>query len=236
MPWEIFRTTTLLPDTDRGITLVTKAGGLFAYASHIVLIPEYDLGFTILVAGDGKALSWLDNEVITTVVNGVENIAREQTREKYSGSYRSPTLNSSLHLEVDGSAGLVVQSWMSNGTDFRTEFTHLMTGERDLGQGRVQLVPAKIRPIDGVESWRMTIVPSDRKPKSVIDPCLINDVDSFIYGERSMQQFNFTLDGNGEVSEVVLPAFRINLQKEKPVTPPSHSFGHWSWLQTIFHS
>jgi len=233
MPWEIFRMTTLLPDTDRGITLVTKAGALFAYVSHIVLMPEYDLGFTILVAGDSKALSWLDNEVITTVVNGVETIARDQTKEKYSGFYKPPTLNSSLTLEVDGSSGLVVQSWISNGTDFLREFTHLMTGEQDIDQGRVQLVPAKIRTTDGVESWRATVVPSDRKSKGVIDFCLINDVDSFIYGERSMQQFDFAFDEHGEVKEVILPAFRVTLQKTKPGSPPSRSSGRWTWLQTI---
>ena len=58
-----------------------------------------------------------------------------------------------------------------------------MTGERDTYQSRVQIVPAKIRPTDGVESWRATVVPDDRESKGVIDFCLINDVDSFIYGE-----------------------------------------------------
>lgn len=234
MPWEIFRTTTLVPDSDRGITLVTKAGALFGYVSHIVLMPEYDLGFNLLVAGDSEALSWLDNEVITTVVHGVERIARNQTRENYSGSYRSPALNSSLTLEVDGSSGLVVQSWVSNGTDFLSEFTRLMTGKRDTDQSRVQLVPAKVRPTDGVESWRATIVPSDRTSKGVIDFCLINDVDSFIYGEQSMQQFDFAFDEHGQVSGVTLPAFRITLQKTKPTTPSSRDVGRWTWLQTIF--
>jgi len=233
MPWEIFRTTTLLPDTDRGITLVTKAGALFAYVSHIVLMPEYDLGFTILVAGDSKALSWLDNEVITTVVNGVEKIARDQTKEKYSGFYKSPTLKSSLTLEVDGSSGLVVQSLISNGTDFLREFTHLMTGEQDIDQGRVQLLPAKIRTTDGVESWRATVVPSDRKSKGVIDFCLINDVDSFIYGERSMQQFDFAFDDHGEVNGVTLPAFRVTLQKTEAATSSARGSGMWPRLQSF---
>lgn len=233
MPWEIFRTTTLLPDTDRGITLVTKAGALFAYVSHIVLMPEYDLGFTILVAGDSEALSWLDNEVITTVVNGVEKVARDQTKQKYSGFYKSPNLNSSLNLEVDGSSGLVVQSWISNGTDFLREFTHLMTGKREVYQGRVQLVPAKVRPIDGVESWRATVVPSDRTSKGVIDFCLINDVDSFIYGERSMQQLDFAFDDHGEVKGVTLPAFRVTLQKTKAATSSARSSGTWPRIQSF---
>lgn len=230
MPWEIFRTTTLLPDSDRGITLVTKAGALFGYVSHIVLMPEYDLGFNLLVAGDSEALSWLDNEVITTVVHGVEKIARDQTKAKYAGFYKSSALNSSLTLEVDGSSGLVVQSWISNGTDFLSEFTHLMTGKRDTDQSRVQLVPAKVCPTDGVESWRATIVPNDRTSKVVIDFCLINDVDSFMYGERSMQQFDFAFDEHGGVSGVTLPAFRVTLQKTKPATSSARSSE--AWLQT----
>jgi hypothetical protein len=92
-------------------------------------MPEYNVGFTILVAEDGRALRWLDNKVIKRAVNGVEKLARKQTAEKYSGFYRSSTLNSSLAFKVNGSSGLVIRSRLSNDTDFQTEPTHLMTGK-----------------------------------------------------------------------------------------------------------
>ena len=231
MPWEIFRSTRLLPDTDRGITVVTKAGGLQAYYSHLVLVPEYELGFTILVAGDVEAFQWLDNELTTNVVNRFEKIARMQTSEKYAGLYNSATLNSSITLEVEGGSGLVAKTWISNGTDFLVEYTYLKTGKRDISQGRVQLVPMRIFKGNGGELWRATFVPATMEPKGVIDGCMINDVDSLMYGERSIQEFEFIFDKHGKVSAVDIPAFRVTLQKEMPDTPLLSGLGNWRWLQ-----
>ena len=235
MPWEIFRSTTLLKDTDRGITLITKAGGLFAYVSHIVLVPEFALAFTILVAGDSQALMWLDNEVISTFLHGIEEISRKQVNARYSGTYKSATLNSSVELEVDGSSGLVVRSWISNGTDFLPEYTRLETGKRDTSRSRVQLLPAKTHRKDQVELWRATVVLADLESKGIIDVCGINDVDSFMYGEKSIAEFEFILDENGEAKEVRLPAFRITLQKMQAAALSSPSSEVWPALQKVFH-
>lgn len=231
MPWEIFRSTSILPDTDRSVTLITKAGGLFGYVSHIVLAPEYDLGFTFLVAGDSKALQWLDNEVITTVLKEVEQISRKRVSEKYSGVYTSLTLNSSVALDVDGPSGLTVKSWISNGTDFLAEYTRLETGERDTSQSKVQLVPAKTYGSAQGELWRATVVPTDRKPKGIIDTCMINDVNSFEYGERSLQDFEFIFSKADTASAVILPALRINLQKMQAAASSSRGLGLWTTLQ-----
>jgi len=62
-------------------------------------MPNYDLGSNILVAGDSKAHSWINNDVIITVVHKVERIARNQTQEKYSG-YKSSTLHSRKNLSI----------------------------------------------------------------------------------------------------------------------------------------
>ena len=232
MPWEIFRSNSLLPDTDRGVTIITKAGGLFAYVSHIVLVPEYGLGFTILVAGDGQALRWLDNEVITTVLKGVEYIARNQTSARYSGLYRSTKLNSSVTLEVGGGSGLTMSNWISNGTDFLAEYIRFETGKRDTTVGRVQLVPAKTVGSGQGQLWRATFVPDDLEPKGIIDTCMVNDVDSFIYGSRSLLDFEFVLDKDGKAKEVILPAFNITLQKRTRLTTPLlRNLGSWTWLQ-----
>lgn len=233
MPWEIFRLTNLLEDTDRGMSLITKAGALFGYYLHIVLVPEYHLGLTILVAGEYEALKWLDNEVITKAIRGIEEIARSQTNEKYAGLYKAAHLESSLELEVHGGAGLVVKSWVSNGSDFLDEYIFLQTGKRGLGQGRVQLVPANIRRSNGGESWRATFVPATTKTESPIDGCLMNDVDSLMYGERGVQDVVFMSGRSGMITGIELPALRVALAKDSQHSQTRTSPSIWHRFQNF---
>ena len=213
MPWEMYRTTALLSDCDRGITIITKAGGLYGYSSHIILLPEYDIGITALVAGESKALFWLENKVLTATANTVEEMARSQVKERYAGTYNSPEINSTVSLSLNGSSGLVINEWISNGTDFLHEFTSFQTRQREPVHGRVQLVPAGVHRKNGGEVWRATYVPDVREPKSVIDGCMINDVDSLMYGGRSLHEFVFFLDDNGHAMSVEIPALRVALEK-----------------------
>ena len=59
-PWEIFRARTheVMEElkSTRPLTFVTKGGGLPGYSSMMIMVPEYGIGITILVAGNGKAL------------------------------------------------------------------------------------------------------------------------------------------------------------------------------------
>lgn len=191
MPWEIYRTTSLLPDTNRGMTIVTKAGGLFGYSSHAILLPEYDLAIVALVAGDGTALGWLEEQVLSAVSKVIENIARNQAKERYAGTFRSSAINSSVTLSIRGSSGLVIDSWVSNGTDFLLEYVALQSGKRDLTGGKVQLMPAGIRRSNGGEVWRASFIPNKRDHVGVINSCMVNDVDDLMYGDRSLQEFVF---------------------------------------------
>lgn len=229
MPWEIYRTTKLLSDSDRGMTIVTKGGALYGYYSHIILLPEYDFAITVLVAGDSQALEWLEKQVLKATTRVVESIARSQTKERYAGKYQASGINSSLALELNGSSGLVLDSWISNGTDFLLEYVGIYTGKRDLDRGRVQLVPAGVSRSNGGEVWRASFVPNDRDIGSVIDGCMINDVDDLMYGDRSLQEFVFLKDKSGKVTEVELPGLRVLLQKQKPVEALVRSGQTRSW-------
>lgn len=52
MPWEIFRTEKILPSTRRPVTFFTKSGGYIGYRSLVIVLPEHDIGITILAADD----------------------------------------------------------------------------------------------------------------------------------------------------------------------------------------
>lgn len=218
-----------MSDTDRGMTIVTKGGALYGYYSHVILLPEYDFGITVLVSGDAQALRWLENQVLTATTRVVESMARSQIKERYAGKYQSSEINSSLALELNGSSGLVIDSWISNGTDFLTEYVSLHTGKRDFDQGRVQLVPAGVSRSNGGEVWRASFVPNYRDIESVIDGCMINDVDDLMYGDRSMQEFIFFKDSRGQVSQVELAGFRAVLEKQPAVERTEQSAGSRGW-------
>lgn len=209
----MYRTTELLSNSDRGMTIITKGGHLYGYSSLIILLPEYDLGITLLIAGESRALSWLQNKVLTATANTIEEIARGQVKEKYAGTYSSSKINSSVSLDLDGSSGLVINEWVSNGTDFLHEYISFQSNPHEPTHGEAQLVPAGIRRSNGGEVWRATFVPNNREPKSVIDACMINDVDSLMYGGRSLHEFVFILDGSGHASSVEIPALRVTLHK-----------------------
>ncbi len=215
MPWEIFRTNSLLSDSNRIIGLFTKSGSLSGYASRIILIPEYNIGATVLVAGDGKAKGWIEEQVLSKLIPEAENIARCQTRNKYADTYYAPAYlrtNSSIKIELDGASGLVLTSWISNGTNFLDQYTALSKGSDD---GRAQLVPSNIERGPSAEVWRVMFAAPDSRKGGTFEDCLIDDLDSMMYGGRSLEEFVFHLNENGVVESVELPAFRITLEKSK---------------------
>ncbi|KAL8834514.1 MAG: hypothetical protein Q9176_007457 [Flavoplaca citrina] len=214
MPWEIFRTGDILTDSDRVQTIVTKAGGLHGYSSQLLLILEYDLSLVIFAAGDGHAIAWLREEVLKSLVPRVEGISRSQISDRLSGLYSSndANVNSSLVLEVQGSSGLVVISWISNGTDFLAHYAAMSNPK--LRPGHVQLIPSHIRRGTNGQVWRAEFIQDELPFEGLVNMNLIVDVDSFTYASRSLEEFEFQLDEAGRAMRVNLPGFRISLDRQ----------------------
>ncbi|KAL8709782.1 MAG: hypothetical protein Q9220_005568 [cf. Caloplaca sp. 1 TL-2023] len=220
MPWEIFRTEEILADSNRIQTIITKAGGLRGYSSQLLLLPEYGLGFALLVAGDGHALAWLRDELLKTIVPAVEVIAREQTEDRLSGTYDSADrhVNSSVTLEVQGSEGLVVTSWISNGTDFLATYVNAFGGKKTTGRScKLQLTPANAGKGGEGQIWRVQLVPAELPSGGLINMNLITDVDQFTYASQSVEEFVFMLDTTGHATKLNLPGLRITLSR-RPVS------------------
>lgn len=214
LPWEIFRTGDILTDSDRIQTIVTKAGGLHGYSSQLLLIPEYDLGLVIFAAGDGHALAWLREEVLKSLVPKVEEISRSQVSDRLSGLYSSSdaNVNSSLVLEFQGSSGLIVTSWISNGTDFLAHYA-AMTNPKQR-PGHVQLIPSNIERGTNGQVWRAEFIQDELPFEGVVNMNLVVDVDSFTYASHSLEEFVFQLDEAGRAMRLNLPGFRISLDRQ----------------------
>lgn len=86
-PWEIFRTDAILQPGPRPVTFVTKSGGYPGYTSIIILVPQHDVGITILVAGNGKALAAIRRLVTLPLARAIDDLVAEQVDRRYSGTY-----------------------------------------------------------------------------------------------------------------------------------------------------
>ena len=124
-PWEIQRLS--VGPNDRLVEMYTKAGDLPGYASLLVLIPSWDVGFAILAAGD-PTVSSVDEMVVLVAdtiadvfLPALEEAAREQADATFSGTYSNTTSNSSISISTSSTLpGLGVTSWTRNGVDVLT--------------------------------------------------------------------------------------------------------------------
>ena len=122
-PWEIARY--VHPSTGKVTDLYTKLGDSGDYGGCLVLIPDYNAGFSIL----GGSNSTLRSSVINLVLDYVTEIilpaleaqAAAEAARNIVGTYVSTdsNLNSSVTVavSVNGTSGLSVSRWISNGTD-----------------------------------------------------------------------------------------------------------------------
>jgi CubicO group peptidase (beta-lactamase class C family) len=221
MPWEIARTDEVLEESGRPITLVTKSGGLVGYFSKIIMLPEYGLGITILTAGSGEILPQLADLVSVRIVQSAEAAAWNSVEVTHAGSYVStdPALNSSISLSSSPSSGLVVSSFVSNGTDVIGSLLSLLApqiiGSADT-PWRAQLVPTmlyKNETSQAGETFRLVIAADrieGREDDAWDDFCFTNE-EYATYGGLPLNEVVFW----HEEDIVEMPAWKLRAKKKE---------------------
>lgn len=121
MPFEIFRTDKILPESRRPVTFTTKSGGLPGYYSLVSILEEYGLGFTILVGGNVDLVGKIQNLLSTVLIPAAEKVVWHSIDKHYTGTYvpiksSHAPLNSSLTLTTSYANGLQLSSFISNST------------------------------------------------------------------------------------------------------------------------
>lgn len=224
-PWEILRYT-----HESGVItdIYTKLGDSGAYSGFIVLLPDFNAGFSIL----SGSTSLLRFSVVTQIAEVVTNsivpaLAAQAAREaekKFAGVYNSTLagLESSLTLSVNQTAGaapgLVISSWISNGTDVLAKLP------ASLGPGPYRLQPSISDSESGTKAFRLVasldapIPPSAGAPKGLFTSMsyLAADwilLDSPTYGGIGISLFVFKIRSDGNVEEVRPEAFRVSLKR-----------------------
>ena len=213
MPWEIFTTDRILPDSNRTIRVVSKSGGLPGYTSIIMTVPEYDLGITILIAGPGKIFAKIQSIVLTTMIQVAEKIAIRQLSDRYAGTYSAadPELNSTVRLTADH-RGLVITTWISNGTDvFESPIVKDGAPEHYYAQLSPTLLYRDEETQQG-EEWRAMFV--EERGGGPPDDFCIDDWDMSSYAGIPLNAVAFWDEQeDGHFGKLELSAFRVNLTR-----------------------
>ncbi|KAJ9623791.1 hypothetical protein H2204_011083 [Knufia peltigerae] len=230
MPWEIYRTNI----SGRVVDLYCKSGSIGTYNSWLILVPDYGIVISELVASSGDLpLPPRLADIVTT--RTLQVIADRQARmQRLVGWYhrRSAATTSvesdSLQLVVPSEGpGLEVRRWFSNGIDFLQVADDY---SRSTGSGSllsVRLYPA-ILSEDGRELRLRAVFLTDHSPKSGLTvaqmggvPQLFgqateawDNVDQLTYGGQALDEFIFQVDSIVDAVTVRIPGLRVTMTKD----------------------
>jgi hypothetical protein len=203
------------------VTAFNKAGRIGSYSSLISLLPEYDIGFSILVAGDLSLSNWVIADMIgNTIIPAMEQTAREEAQSTYGGTYKSSTLNSSLVLSTDPNRpGIGISSWISNSTDMLLTANILSTSYISPNFS-ARLYPTDLEAVnaDGSKQISMKAVFEDLS-NTLQDSMFMAscgtwiDPTGLVYAAQALDEFVFGVDKGGNVTSVQPLALRIELEK-----------------------
>ncbi|KAI9881429.1 MAG: hypothetical protein M1823_006658, partial [Watsoniomyces obsoletus] len=159
-PWEIvpFPAQSRFP-----VQIYSKSGQIGLYSTMMGLMPDYHVGFTVLVAGPQFATATvLSDLVVSNFVPAVKRVAASQASEMYVGTYVSCNENSSASFSVTANKGdvgstLRLDGLVYNGTDLLALFALAQGLDGTTAELVVDVYPTGFRESAGgqaKESWR----------------------------------------------------------------------------------
>ncbi|CAI7631380.1 unnamed protein product [Penicillium glandicola] len=212
-PWEIY---TFL--TPRRVDLYTKGGDIGLYSSFIGLSPDHNTGITVLVAGDNShAMTSKISEMVSDIMlPALDEVARNQALERFGGIYEltSGSSNSSITIIADDGAGLIVSEWTSNSVDMIQTLMGLQK-ITDRSAISIRLQPNGLE-TPGRISFSAVIytLPVSEDAGPLVGSCFSWILlDSLVYGNVGLSEFEFTLDSDGGATSLSPRALRITLPR-----------------------
>ena len=234
-PWEIFRASNITSD-GRLIDLYTKTGDLINYHSQLVLIPDYDLVLTLLVAGPSgptegsqTTMTLMMSRILQTLLPAIEQAGKTETAAAYAGTYTDPRTNSTLTLALaDDGPGIEIARYVIRGVDVpRTDPGSTLPPATPPVLDppmRYRLYPASTASAGGQTSWRA--VGTRNTPAQVqqqdglfvwgMNSCItwaMTDRSTFEFGARDHFVFG-GVDEAGKVKAVEAVGYQVQLTRE----------------------
>ncbi|KAK4163820.1 beta-lactamase/transpeptidase-like protein [Cladorrhinum sp. PSN259] len=223
-PWEIMR---FMSPAGKVTDLYTKLGDAGMYSSWLILVPDYGFGFSILSAASRPSrldvVAALADTLTNTLLPALEHQAAVEATKNFAGVYKAASdsgLNSTLVLaaeyDVSTAPGLVISSWISNGTDVLPYLTRrmglgpfrLLPSVADNANGKVafRIVGAKDAPTTEVTAGALFSGPGMLSPDWLL-------VDASIYYNVGLSLFVFEIGSDGQAVAVTLAAYRATLTR-----------------------
>ncbi|KAJ5620773.1 hypothetical protein N7510_004757 [Penicillium lagena] len=218
MPWEIYRQQT----GDHVVEFYTKDGSYGAYNSILILVPDYDIVFSVLTAGPDSNLVINAAEIVRqNIMPALEEAARKQAKTQYEGEYclsSDGQMTDLIALSVDDGTGLLVDKWISNGRDFLAIASQYAENTGSGALQTVRLYPSEFR-TSGKVAFRAVFNTSYPRTSGgtprLFSPGLEawSSVDNLIYGQKPMDLFLFKIDSHGVAQTVECSGLRKVLPK-----------------------
>lgn len=155
-PWEILRSNTLTDDK-RVMDVYTKSGDFGLYHALIGAITDYDIVMTVLAGGQEVSLdpdtrSKIFSTVARALVPVIDKAAREEasSSDGYTGTYIDKSSNSTLELDMDSGAGVVIKKFIVRGFDALSNMPNYSLGSAEPHQSGAKniTVDGRMYPVD----------------------------------------------------------------------------------------
>lgn len=219
-PWEIYR---YLHEPSGIVTdIYTKWGDSGAYGGYIVLLPDFNAGFSVLGASsipERSIVTPILADLITeTIVPALLRQAEAEANANFAGTYTASgqglntTLTVSLNKTESAKPGLVLTSFISNGTDV------LATGAFG-GRDPVRLLPSIQDAATKQLAFRTSPVQTGTGVPGLFSgqlgvafDWLAADIGT--YGGIAVGLFVFELGEDGRAEAVMAKGWRVRLLRE----------------------
>ena len=208
-PWEIFRAV-VNAQHNRVVDLYTKGGNLPGYGANFVLIPDFDVGFVITMAGEaGADFIPISSVIVEKLLPALDETARLQADAAFAGTYTATNgLNSTVKLTTSPKIpGLRIDEWISNGTDLRHS-------RWSRNAEWVQMYPSNIMSEDGKKfSWRSSSLslPDTGSPFSACPSWF--GIDRPVHGIYATDEWIFHIGEDGKAWALEPRAQKIILER-----------------------
>ncbi|KAF2448573.1 beta-lactamase/transpeptidase-like protein [Karstenula rhodostoma CBS 690.94] len=227
----------------RTLTVYTKAGTFKRYTAFLTLLKDYNLGFTIMMAGNPTLSNFYGADLLgQSLIPAYDAVARDEADRLFSGTYLqrdgvNDTGDSSISISTSTSKpGLGISRWVSNGTDMISMALLLQSGlalsQLKTPEARLYYTQLDSKTVRGTRQSFKAVFEDTGGP-ALGQQLWSTDCGAWVgvtgvtYGSMPLDEFIFERDVSGNVVSVENLALRAKYWKvSQEATGPS---GGWAW-------